>query len=370
MEWFDPALNAAISHVHLLEQAVGSGATLQAYMCCATRQQQTKIFCVHLPTKVTSALTGEVTLWDGQIFAYLGELLHGTVTTVQLPVNIFCTITVAVTKTSKYMITHLEELTTDGFPPCTANDEEATDITTRRLMYFPPCYVPILLDPAGYTLQETWQFLYLVLDAVDDLGNCGALLKWLRTASTSSAAANGMNPSTAILDLQAPLANHTLITNQNNLLRQILLALQQPTGSLEAALSKMVTAVLQNTNENHLAQDEKRARDQAPKLPSDHYTSTLNILLEYLRIPDERNVPSLWHQWANSTKQQDFQVLSEALYAYTRSPEAFNNCAPVVTAKLVQDLQSFLFVGDSMDDLKSGLHSSLLMAQPNIVKQT
>lgn len=106
-----------------------------------------------------------------------------------------------------------------------------------------------------------------------------------------------------------------------------------------------------------------------PKLPSDHYTTILNILLEFLQIPEEWSIPPLWHQWANSTKCQDFQILSEALHAYTHSPEAFNNSAPVVNAKLDQELQSFLFMDDSKDDLKSvcSLLSSL-MCQQNIIK--
>jgi hypothetical protein len=40
--------------------------------------------------------------------------------------------------------------------------------------------------------------------------------------------------------------------------------------------------------------------------------------------------------------------------------EAFNTCTPVVTAKLVQDLQNFTFVADSMDDLKFGLQPFII----------
>jgi hypothetical protein len=91
-----------------------------------------------------------------------------------------------------------------------------------------------------------------------------------------------------------------------------------------------------------------------PKLPSDKYTVTLNILLEYLEIADEQQLPKLWHNWSNCNEKQEFQVLTELIQAYTHSPEAFTSTPPVVTTKLIQDLQNFLFVSESMDDLKSG----------------
>jgi hypothetical protein len=47
--------------------------------------------------------------------------------------------------------------------------------------------------------------------------------------------------------------------------------------------------------------------------------------------------------------------VKELLESYSRSPEAFYYLAPVVSNKLVQDLLTFTFAGDSQDDLKTGL---------------
>jgi hypothetical protein len=68
----------------------------------------------------------------------------------------------------------------------------------------------------------------------------------------------------------------------------------------------------------------------------------------------------LWHQWANCTKKQEFNVLNELLQAYSRGPEAFSNCAPIVSAQLVQDLLNFSFVSDALDDIKSGIQPFLI----------
>ena len=47
MEWFDLEINQSIFHIMLLEQVIGAGTTLQAYLCCAQRSNQTQIFCLH-----------------------------------------------------------------------------------------------------------------------------------------------------------------------------------------------------------------------------------------------------------------------------------------------------------------------------------
>jgi hypothetical protein len=81
----------------------------------------------------------------------------------------------------------------------------------------------------------------------------------------------------------------------------------------------------------------------------------LPVLQQYLNTADERSLPELWHLWANHSKKQEFNVLPETLQAYARSLNAFSASAPVVTLKLVQDLLSFTFVGDTLDDIKTGL---------------
>lgn len=100
-----------------------------------------------------SSFTGEVTPWDGGIFAFLGKVSQGMVTMVQLPTTIFCTVNNVQAKSSEYMVTNLAELTLQGLPLCQEDDEDATIITTRQIMYLPPQYVSLLLNPAGYTIS-------------------------------------------------------------------------------------------------------------------------------------------------------------------------------------------------------------------------
>ncbi len=112
---FDPEQNAATSYVHLAELMASNGAAPQAYLCCFNRQNRTKIYCFHLPSRFPSSLTGTTTPWDGQLFAYLREVLQGMVTTIQLPATLFQTMHNVRVKTSDYMVTHLNEMTDYGF---------------------------------------------------------------------------------------------------------------------------------------------------------------------------------------------------------------------------------------------------------------
>jgi hypothetical protein len=136
MERFNPNANPGLSHVMLLEQATSSGPIPQAYLCCATKQNQTRVYCLHSPSKYTSALDGLVTLWDGLSFMFVGDVTQGQATTILLPNKMFRLITTRA-KTTDYIVTHLDELADYGMPPSDANDPEANQVSTRSLMYPP-----------------------------------------------------------------------------------------------------------------------------------------------------------------------------------------------------------------------------------------
>jgi hypothetical protein len=114
----------------------------------------------------------------------------------------------------------------------------------------------------------------------------------------------------------------------------------------------MAVAVTQSTNDNRQAREAKAAKASEPKLPSEKFSVTLQ---DYLQIADERQLPPLWPQWANCSKRQEYSVITEQLQAYARSADAFSTCIPVASTKLVQDLLQFIFVGESADDIRTGI---------------
>ncbi len=214
MAKFDPEINPATSHVMLMELAVGAGSTPQAYLCCAVKQNQTRVFCLHTPSCYAGSLDGQVTPWDGNCFAFLGEVTQGSVSTVDLPLNVFRTVGYVQAKTSDYIVTHLNEMGDYGLRPPIANDQDADTVTTRTIMYLPKRYVHLFLNPAGYTLKQTWELLYPLIMDNNDLVPCGALLKWLGVVSMGIVNPNDVNqllPTTASLDLTVPLNISLLI---------------------------------------------------------------------------------------------------------------------------------------------------------------
>jgi hypothetical protein len=122
----------------------------------------------------------------------------------------------------------------------------------------------------------------------------------------------------------------------------------------------MATALIVQTNDTRLARDQKIAQEAAPKLPSARFTVTLQVLMEYLQIADEADLPVIWHSWSNCSKRLEAQVLRDTLEASARTADAFSSAVPIVTARLVQDLLAFNFIGQSSEDIKTGLHPFII----------
>jgi hypothetical protein len=116
---------------------MGAGVVPQAYICCAIVQQAVKVFCLHLPSKFVSALDGRVTPWDGEGFAFLGEVTQSTATSVNFPSNAFRAFRNTKAKSSDYTATHLDEIGEKGFSPAQVQDPDTSIVNTRQVMYLP-----------------------------------------------------------------------------------------------------------------------------------------------------------------------------------------------------------------------------------------
>jgi hypothetical protein len=177
MDRFDPETNQLVTPLLLLEQAVVAGPVPQAYLCCTLQCNQVRIYCLCILSRYVGALDGQMSPWDGNTYAFLGEITQGVVTTVNFPNTSFNPVMNMRSKTSDYIVTHLDAIGDKGLPPATAKEPEAELVSTRRVIYLPARYVPLFLNPAGYTLRQTWELLYPALVTNNDLARCGALLK-------------------------------------------------------------------------------------------------------------------------------------------------------------------------------------------------
>ena len=165
-------------------------------------------------------------------------------------------------KSSDYIVTHLDLIGNKGLPAVLAYEPDAELVSTRRVMYLPARYVPLFLNPAGYTLRQSWDLLYPAIVTNNDLVVCSSLLKWLRVITMGTIVPNNPNdigPTTAVVDLVPPLADQDLINQRQRILKQVLPSIYQPSPSLEIAITQMAAAVTQSTNDSRAAREEKAA---------------------------------------------------------------------------------------------------------------
>ncbi len=208
-------------------------------------------------------------------------------------------------------------------PPPAVNDIEGTTINTRQIMCLPARYIPLMLSSVGYTIKEVWETLYPAIVEADDLQDCQPLMNWVRAATTRVVQANqpGILGYLAVsLELTAPIADEDLTKHRLTLLHQALPAVFKPKTSYEAAIAQMAVSVTEHTNDNRMAREQKAADAATPKNPSDKFGIMLPLLLEYLEVADERNLPELWQQLANCTKRQEYHVILEQVQAQRDFP--------------------------------------------------
>jgi len=358
---FNPESAHAVAANVLLEQVVSTPAHVpQAYLCCALSRQGLRVYCMHMPSKFAAALDGSTTPWDNLVFAFLGDVVQGMTTTVTFPSNAFQATANIRVLPQDVIVGELDQLAanTEILPPVDAADPQGQLVATRMLMYLPYRYVPYFLDAGGYTIHQAWQILLPLLQANDDLVDCRALIQWLRVASHASAPHNGHpngGPPAVAINLITPAADTTLLQHRALSLATALPGRSQMGATIETALLTLAQLVVAQTNDVRLAREANAAAQNLPILPSTKYRNTIGILLAYVQVQDEAELPALWHQWANAEKRQEQTILRELLDTCARQPNAFSTMSPVVTPKLLQDLRSFTFLADSTDDLKTGL---------------
>jgi hypothetical protein len=363
MARFNPEDAGSVDADQLLSQALGSGGNVpQAYLCCASTCRGPQIYLIHLPSRFTSALDGRITPWDNQCYAFLGDVTQDIATTVVFPTTAFATTANTLVYLEDHIQNNIQALNgIDVFPALTANQiANATMVTTCFLMYLPSRYATLFLNSRGYTIKHIWQTLMPLLLQNNDVADCRGLINWLRVSSHGTAVLNAqgqpvVGPPVNNIHLLSPVADQDLIQHRSFTLKLALPGLGQPAEGLESALFQMANAVVAQTIDQRMARELRTNEAQLPTLPSAKFKNTLPILMDFTQTQDELDLPLLWHQWANAPKHQEFGVLRELLDNYSRSAESFYYLAPVVSAKLVQDLLSFTFMGDSQDDLKTGL---------------
>ena len=254
MNRFDASISNAPASPDLFNQVVNSGNThLQVHLCCGTGVSNSgpRVYCIHSPTCFASASEGTPSTWDNMCFAFLSKIVRGQVTNVLFHENAFEEIDEQVLMVP-HILEHIEELTTATplFHPV-LGDANTIAAHTQRFMYLPMVYVPLLLNTLGYTLCQVWEWLHPALIRHQEPEVCQPLITWLQAASMGTLLVNpqAMGDPAIALPLCAPPANEALLSQQLQLLHQILSGLSAPPQTLEVTLSQRAPALINQTND-------------------------------------------------------------------------------------------------------------------------
>jgi hypothetical protein len=137
-------------------------------------------------------LDGPTTPSDNLGFAFLGDVCHGTITTVYFPDHAFDVVDPIMARPENRLTTKLPNLLgAQVLDPLAADDPVATLVLTRRFMYLPFRYVSRFLDAQGYTIREAWDLLLTALEDDEAVDKCKPLLEWLRASSQVTRAEDG-----------------------------------------------------------------------------------------------------------------------------------------------------------------------------------
>jgi hypothetical protein len=359
---FDDAATVADT---LLSAAVGTPTTPSAYLCCASLHANVspRVFVVHTLSRFpATALDGNVTPWDNQIFGYLGDMIQGIVATVSLPVTAF-------NLTNHAWVHDLQNLPDvlallqdpvllPRIPQAIAGAEQ---LRTRHLMYLPSRFVHLLLSNRGYTPKETYltlqQAFFQDMCQPDDVQ---PIMDWLRLSLYRTEEGDAGPPVTNLI-LRSPVIDEDLAAHRSPILNHLISLRQDVSTGLEVAINHMATAVTQQATEVNRAQMARAIEREAPVTPATKFGLLLDSLKNYLHIEDEQDLPEFWFQFAAATRKQEFSVLRDYLELYARSENAFISTAPILSPKLHADLASITFVVDHLNDLKSGIQLFIAM---------
>jgi hypothetical protein len=357
------AMNAAPQNANmLLDMAVGNPNVPSTFLCCATLHAQPRIFLIHSLSRYVPAMDGRVTPWDSQLFGFLGEIMNKNALTVILPNTIFDVVPATRVNMEDYLATALPTLPSDElFPRVTNKHQHGEQLITRYCTYLPTRYASLLLDNHGYSVKDAWQILTGVFANDGFMPHVIPILNWLCVSFHATQLNNRAPPATHIT-LTAPFSNQDLSTHILTLLHTALPGLLHThQEGLDTALVQMAHVIGAQATEARTARLAREVAADQPTLPSAKLALMLPTLLSYLEIQDETELPDFWFTLAATPKKQEFNIIREAFDAYSRTPEAFLPLAPVPSPKLVTDLTSIRFVGDSPDDLQTGIQPFFIM---------
>jgi hypothetical protein len=204
---------------------------------------------------------------------------------------------------------------TELLGPFGKNDAGTELVRTRRAMFIPTKYVPLVLD-VGLTPKDAWLRIRGSMEANGEMLTGAPFIDWLPVALTSQAANQPLRleivPPTAPA-MQSPAHMATLLSYRWQLVSRDIPALNTAPVALGAQnITQGLTALV---SEQRLAcqEDQTRRRADKNKNPSSYFGNDVLRLLRWCHVQDESLLPNVWKQLANAPKGQQRRVVQGAI---------------------------------------------------------
>ena len=153
-----------------------------------------------------------------------------------------------------------------------------------------------------------------------------------------------------------PMVTPELANKLQRLVRADLPAWQKeapmPQGAIKPAASKQQTQLEQLLLAQLLKQQGAGINEDTDKPPSAHFKGTINLLLRLTNRTEEKDLPEIYHPWANSNKKECRTILQEV---FNQNAVRLGLPEPVATADLAMAISTLRFASADEDDLEQGL---------------
>ena len=321
-----------------------------------------KLLLVHrlyyFPKPLGSAVAKE---WEEEIMGFVGDVM-GT----QLPQAVFLRPEVLDALETKVKVKNVLalRLALEGNPglenvPQVGEPEggEAVDeVATRYAMCVPPKYVGLFLGKR-VSPREGFLAVERAMRENQDEQALGPLLDWLRVSVTRGGADETAKARVTLPTAPGvPMVTPELADKLQRLVKSDLPAWQldnirtpatepAPANPQQHQLEQLLLTQL-------LKQQGAGISAETEKLPSTLFKGTINLLLRLTNKTEEKDLPEIYHRWANSNKREFRTVLQEV---FDQNAMLLGLPEPVATPDLALTISSLKFASADEDDLEQGL---------------
>ncbi len=321
-----------------------------------------KLLLVHrlyyFPKPLGSALAKE---WEEEIMGFVGDVM-GT----QLPQVVFLRPEVLDALETKVKVKNVLalRLALEGNPglenvPQVGEPEggEAVDeVATRYAMCVPPKYVGLFLGKR-VSPREGFLAVERAMRENQDEQALGPLLDWLRVSVTRGGADETAKARVTLPTAPGvPMVTPELADKLQRLVKSDLPAWQldniRTPATQPAPANPQQHQLEQLLLTQSLKQQGAGISAETEKLPSTLFKGTINLLLRLTNKAEEKDLPEIYHRWANSNKREFRTVLQEV---FDQNAMLLGLPEPVATPDLALTISSLKFASADEDDLEQGL---------------